>query len=67
MSRKQLVFTLMSALPPNSHRFLGRQAIFDEKMRLYGYELLFRSGTDNAFSGDIEDATNQDHPIAACR
>ncbi len=59
MSRKQLVFTLMSALPANSHRFLGRQAIFDEKMRLYGYELLFRSGTDNAFSGDIEDATNQ--------
>jgi EAL and modified HD-GYP domain-containing signal transduction protein len=28
-------------------------------MRLYGYELLFRSGTENAFSGDVEDATNQ--------
>jgi EAL and modified HD-GYP domain-containing signal transduction protein len=38
---------------------MGRQAIFDEKMRPYGYELLFRSGTENAFSGDVEDATNQ--------
>jgi EAL and modified HD-GYP domain-containing signal transduction protein len=28
-------------------------------MRLYGYELLFRSGKDNTFSGDAEDATNQ--------
>ncbi len=28
-------------------------------MHLYGYELLFRSGTDNVFSGDLEDATNQ--------
>ncbi len=43
----------------NRQRFIGRQAIFDEKMRLYGYELLFRSGTENSFSGDVEDATNQ--------
>src|SRR5882757_4301665 len=49
----------MSAPTSNKQRFLGRQAIFDEKMRLYGYELLFRSGTVNAFSGDVEDATNQ--------
>ncbi len=28
-------------------------------MDLYGYELLFRTGTDNAFSGNVEDATNQ--------
>ena len=49
----------MSVLTPNKQRFLGRQAIFDEKMGLYGYELLFRSGTENAFSGDVEDATNQ--------
>jgi EAL and modified HD-GYP domain-containing signal transduction protein len=48
----------MTALPPNKHRFIGRQAILDRKMHLYGYELLFRSGTDNAFSGDSEDATN---------
>jgi c-di-GMP-related signal transduction protein len=49
----------MSVATANKQRFLGRQAIFDEKMDLYGYELLFRSGTENAFSGDIEDATNQ--------
>jgi c-di-GMP-related signal transduction protein len=49
----------MSVPTSNKQRFLGRQAIFDEKMRLYGYELLFRSGTANSFSGDVEDATNQ--------
>jgi c-di-GMP-related signal transduction protein len=49
----------MSVPTSNKQRFLGRQAIFDDKMRLYGYELLFRSGTENAFSGDVEDATNQ--------
>src|SRR5271168_2187159 len=49
----------MSVPTSNKQRFLGRQAIFNEKMRLYGYELLFRSGTENAFSGDVEDATNQ--------
>jgi c-di-GMP-related signal transduction protein len=49
----------MSAATSGKHRFLGRQAILDSEMRLYGYELLFRSGTDNAFSGNAEDATNQ--------
>jgi c-di-GMP-related signal transduction protein len=49
----------MSAPTLGKHRFIGRQAIFDEKMCLYGYELLFRSGTDNSFSGNAEDATNQ--------
>jgi c-di-GMP-related signal transduction protein len=49
----------MFAATPNKQRFLGRQAIFDEKMGLYGYELLFRSGMENTFSGDVEDATNQ--------
>ena len=49
----------MAVAVSNKQRFIGRQAIFDEKMGLYGYELLFRSGTENAFSGDIEDATNQ--------
>ena len=43
----------------NAVRFLGRQAILDSNMRLYGYELLFRSGTENVFSGDSEGATNQ--------
>jgi c-di-GMP-related signal transduction protein len=49
---------------PDQHRFLGRQAILDQKMDLYGYELLFRVGRVNAFSGDLEDATNQ--TIACC-
>lgn len=49
----------MIAPTPEKHRFIGRQAILDRKMRVYGYELLFRAGTDNAFSGDVEDATNQ--------
>jgi c-di-GMP-related signal transduction protein len=49
----------MSVSTSPKQRFLGRQAIFDEKTSLYGYELLFRSGTENAFSGDVEDATNQ--------
>ena len=44
---------------PDKHRFLGRQAILDQKMDLYGYELLFRARTVNAFSGNAEDATNQ--------
>jgi c-di-GMP-related signal transduction protein len=49
----------MAVATSNKQRFIGRQAIFDEKMVLYGYELLFRSGTENTFSGDVEDATNQ--------
>jgi c-di-GMP-related signal transduction protein len=49
----------MSVEIRSKHRFIGRQAILDGKMHLYGYELLFRAGTDNAFSGDVEDATNQ--------
>src|ERR1700691_1464603 len=49
---------------PDRHRFLGRQAILDQKMDLYGYELLFRTSRVNAFSGDVEDATNQ--PIDSC-
>jgi c-di-GMP phosphodiesterase len=49
----------MSAATPGKNRFIGRQAILDQKMNLYGYELLFRSGMENTFSGDVEDATNQ--------
>jgi c-di-GMP-related signal transduction protein len=49
----------MPAPPGRKNRFIGRQAILDQNMDLYGYELLFRSGMENAFSGDMEDATNQ--------
>jgi len=50
----------MAPPKPDLHRFLGRQAILDRNMDLYGYELLFRTDRVNdAFSGDPEDATNQ--------
>jgi c-di-GMP-related signal transduction protein len=40
-------------------RYLGRQPIVDEKSRLYGYELLFRAGLANHFTGDPEQATRE--------
>ena len=43
--------------PPT--RFLGRQPILDGNLNLYGYELLFREGLDNSFSGDREEATRR--------
>jgi EAL and modified HD-GYP domain-containing signal transduction protein len=51
--------SIMTVSANNAVRFLGRQAILDSDMHLFGYELLFRSGTENVFSGDSEDATNQ--------
>jgi c-di-GMP-related signal transduction protein len=38
-------------------RFLARQPILDCNGRVYGYELLFRNGPLNAFSGDHEYAS----------
>jgi c-di-GMP-related signal transduction protein len=49
----------MSTITSGKERFIGRQAILDKSMILFGYELLFRSGTDNAFDGDREGATSQ--------
>jgi c-di-GMP-related signal transduction protein len=40
-------------------RYLGRQPIVDEKSRLTGYELLYRAGTENRFTGDPERATQE--------
>jgi c-di-GMP-related signal transduction protein len=31
--------------------YIARQPIFDRKMRVYGYELLYRSGMDNVYDG----------------
>lgn len=42
---------------PTTTRFVGRQPILDSKLNLYGHELLFRSGTNNSFSGDPDLAT----------
>jgi len=38
-------------------RHIARQPILDAKGKLFGYELLFRSGWDNAFDGDGDHAT----------
>lgn len=39
------------------HRFVARQPILDLRGQVYAYELLFRSGRENAFSGDHETAS----------
>lgn len=41
------------------NRFLGRQPILDAQRRLFGYELLYRSGNTDHFSGDPELATRE--------
>jgi len=41
-------------------RFIARQAIFDRSEHVYGYELLFRSGLENRFTGDDPDAAALD-------
>jgi EAL and modified HD-GYP domain-containing signal transduction protein len=40
-------------------RLLARQPILDATLSVVAYELLFRSGWDNSFAGDGEDATRQ--------
>ena len=38
--------------------FVARQPIFDKQQRIYGYELLYRSGTENFFNAvNLDDAT----------
>ena len=38
-------------------RFVARQPILDVRQVTYGYELLFRSGWSNYFSGDTDHAS----------
>jgi c-di-GMP-related signal transduction protein len=38
-------------------RYVARQPIFDREERVFGYELLFRNGLENAFSGDTDEAS----------
>src|SRR5438105_6063979 len=45
------------SLDPNGHHFLARQAIFNQIGHIYGYELLFRLGPHNHFTGDLDVAT----------
>jgi c-di-GMP-related signal transduction protein len=45
--------------PPAPTRFIGRQPILSPNRKVYGYELLFRSGWENCFTGNPEDAAQQ--------
>ena len=38
-------------------RYVARQPIFDREEKVFGYELLFRDGLENAFSGDTNEAS----------
>lgn len=50
------VNTAQSATP---QRFLARQPVFNRQRHVIGYELLFRSGWQNFFSGEKQEATRQ--------
>ncbi len=45
--------------PRTPSRFLGPQPILDAQRRLFGYELLYRAGNIDHFSGDPELATRE--------
>lgn len=38
-------------------RYVARQPIFDKFEKVFGYELLFRDGLENAFHGDADEAS----------
>jgi c-di-GMP-related signal transduction protein len=38
-------------------RYVARQPIFDRDEKVFGYELLFRDGLENAFTGDTDEAS----------
>lgn len=48
---------LSEAKETDPRRFIARQTIFDRNRSVYGYELLFRSGWENCFRGDTDEAT----------
>lgn len=39
-------------------RFIARQPIFDRRLNVFGYELLFRDGSDNHFTPSEQAAAN---------
>jgi EAL and modified HD-GYP domain-containing signal transduction protein len=49
----------LEARASEPRRFVARQTIFDRRRKVYGYELLFRSGWENCFRGDTDDATRK--------
>lgn len=42
---------------PKPLRYVARQPIFDRHQKVFGYELLFRDGLENAFHGDPDEAS----------
>jgi c-di-GMP-related signal transduction protein len=40
-----------------SLRYVARQPIFDRDEKVFGYELLFRNGLENCFSGNLDEAS----------
>ena len=42
---------------PKPLRYVARQPIFDREENVFGYELLFRDGIENAFNGDTDEAS----------
>jgi c-di-GMP-related signal transduction protein len=46
-----------SAKNAKTLRYVARQPIFDREEKVFGYELLFRDGLENAFSGDSDEAS----------
>jgi EAL and modified HD-GYP domain-containing signal transduction protein len=46
-------------LAPPPTRFLARQPILNARREILGYELLFRTGWENCFAGESEEATRQ--------
>jgi c-di-GMP phosphodiesterase len=52
-------------LAPQPMRFLARQPILNVRRDVIGYELLFRSGWENCFRGEADDATQRmlDHCV----
>lgn len=58
--RLTVVRTAKNVEAKNEHRrFVARQPILDSQLGVYGYELLFRSGWENRFTGDTDDATRK--------
>jgi len=46
-------------LPVQQLRYVARQPIFDREKRVFGYELLFRNGVENAFVGGDPDMASR--------
>ncbi|HEY6766565.1 MAG TPA: hypothetical protein VI386_17535 [Candidatus Sulfotelmatobacter sp.] len=51
-----------STPPVQKLRYVARQPIFDREERVFGYELLFRDGVENAFIGGDADMASSRHP-----